>query len=98
MLTQLASQLTQARVGLAFEPPDALAVALEGGAHLGDVGLGQSQELGFAVVAVGQSWGAVRLAAGTMAIGFAAFAAEADEGAAEDVGDSKGWVVHIICK
>jgi hypothetical protein len=83
---------------LAFQPPHALAVALEGDAHLRDLGLGQHQELGLAAVAVGQSWGAVRLAAGTMAIGFAAFAAEADEGAAEDVGDSKGWVVHIICK
>jgi hypothetical protein len=79
-LAELSSQSAQTRIGLAFEPLQGLAVALEGGAHAGHMAWGQSQQGGFALLAVGQGGGGMGFAAGAAAVGFAAFAAQTNEG------------------
>jgi hypothetical protein len=75
----LLSQLAQDDVGLALQARLALQVASEGGANLRDDGLGQDEDLGFAVLAIRQSGRSVGFTLEAAAMGFAAFAAQADE-------------------
>jgi hypothetical protein len=99
-LTQLPGQLAQTGISLLFQSQHIATVAFEGSANLGQLDGRQGQKFGFAFLAVGQSGTGVGLAMGAMAIGFAAFASEADEGAAKDWRDrDRVGIVHVvICK
>jgi hypothetical protein len=77
---------------------DALTVTLEGGTDLGDLVWGEGEELSFALEAVRKSGAAVGMAVGAMAVGLAAFSAEADQGTAQDQLGQRGGSVHNICK
>src|SRR5947209_43932 len=85
---ELAGQLAQAGIGLASQSLSALKIALESGADLGNLAFWQGQDVSFAPLAVRQGGRGVRFTLATTAVGFATFAAQPDEGAAQNRGDS----------
>ena len=80
---EVAGQPAQAPASLPFELGVGSPVAPEGGADFGPQGRRQGVDLGFAALAQGQGWRSVRRTLGAVAGGFAATAAQGDEGAAE---------------
>jgi hypothetical protein len=74
---------------LALQSLLTLTIALEGDTDLGDLARWQGQNLGFAPPAVRESGRGVGFTLAATAIGFAAFAAQADEGAAQEGRDKK---------
>jgi hypothetical protein len=77
---------------LALQALVALEVASDGGADLRNHGLGQGEDPGLASLAIRESGGGVSFALQAAAVGLAAFAAQANEGAAEHGGHR--WEFH----
>jgi hypothetical protein len=82
-LVELPDEFFERGIGLALEGEPELPVALEGRDDWRDEVWGQGEEFGFGPVAHRESRGDVGLAGSAATIGFAAFAAQTDQGAAE---------------